>query len=334
MLKVIVDTFNKEDSVGALINLRMRKIVRSHSQQTVPSNSPKSFQFLSPVKFERLACQPLIPTFSLMSNLLKTLGDNWHNEHVYRPLIEKIVPNSENKKAIALALIEIYVAEHYDFKQFRSTNTETVYDDDIDICKVRKKETEEKVAKEETNFKKLLEKFQQMEAPESATEEEKEEEEEEEEEEEVEVIRKGKGQKACKRSLKAEEQHKKMLAKGIKSSMASSQEKLRDLNEYIEQLNKKMEYFIHYQKASRYYQQTKRAAVLSYASSKDVEALVKDLDFAIDQYEMLMKRYVPKDRCAGSVPGDCTTHLLPLSAVKYTNKGEVEEARCRLFKTS
>lgn len=266
-------------------------------------------------------------TLPPMSNLLKTLGDDWHADHVYRPLIDKVVPTSENKKAIELALIEIYVAEHYDFKTFRSSGSNTIYDDDIEICKAVKKETEDALKREEETFRKLLEKFQQLETPEPLKEEEGEE---EEEEDLVEVNRKGKGQKMCKRSLKAEEQHKQMLAKGAKSSMASSQQKLMELNEYIQQLDKKAEYFTHYQKAARYYQRSMKATVESYASTKDVDALIKELDSLISYYEMMMRRNVPDDSCDGVVPGLCTTHLLPLHAVKYTSKGEPDVVKCKI----
>lgn len=260
-----------------------------------------------------------------MSNILKKLGDNWHVEHAYQPLIDKIVPNSLHKHAIERVLLEIYVSEHNEFKQFQMNNNNTLYDYDIEMSKQRKKETQEELEKEEKNFQKLMEKFQQMEAPESSTEEEVEN---EEEEEEIEVNRKGKGQKACKRTLKAEEQHKRSLVKGIKASLASSQQKLMDLNEYIQQLDTKIDSFIHYQKASRYYQQTLETVVKSYVKNKDIEKLVKDLDSTIDYYEMMMRRYVSKDPCEGSYPGPCKTHFLPLQAVKYTVKGEIDDVKC------
>ena len=263
-----------------------------------------------------------------MATLLKKLGDNWHADHVYQPLIHQIVPNSLNKKAIENLLIELYVDEHNDFRLFKNKGVTTIYDDDIDVCKARKKETEEVLKREEEAFRKLLEKFQQLETPESSTEEEKEEE--EEEEDEVEVNRKGKGQKACKRSLKAEEQHKRMLAKGVKSSMASSQQKLMELNEYIQQLDKKAEYYVHYQKASRQYLHSTRDAVQRYIETKDLEVLISEMDSVIGVYEKMMRRSVPVEGCKGSKDGLCETHLLPLSLTVYPNEGYKNVLKCKV----
>lgn len=263
-----------------------------------------------------------------MSNLLKKLGDNWHTEDAYIGLIESIVPNSEHKKAIQNLLLELYVDEHNDYKLFRSKGTHTIYDDDIVECSYRKKETEEALEKEEKHFKKLLEKFQQMEAPETSTEEEVDEE--DEEEEVVEVSNKGKGQKACKRTIKSEAKHKAMLVKGIKTSMASSQEKLRDLNEYIQQLDKKAEFFTYYQKASQQYQRSTREDVQKYIQSKDLEQLIRDLDASVGYYEMMMRRYVPKMACRGEEKGICETHLLPLSMTVYPNEGFKRVWKCKV----
>jgi hypothetical protein len=291
-----------------------------------------------------------------MTTLLKKLGDNWHADHVYQPLIHQIVPTSQNKKAIENLLIELYVDEHNDFRLFKNKGVSTIYDDDIDVCKARKKETEEALKREEEAFRKLLEKFQQLEPPEVSSHEQVDEEEDEEEVEvEVEVNQKGKGlassgpgrqglatpglatpsqktqdQKACKRSLKAEEQHKRMLAKGIKSSMASSQQKLMELNDYIQQLDKKAEYYVHYQKASRQYLHSTRDAVHRYIESKDLEVLISEMDSVIGVYERMMRRSVPVEGCKGSKDGLCETHLLPLSLTVYPNEGYKNVLKCKV----
>lgn len=262
--------------------------------------------------------KPLVESTLPMTDLLKRLGDDWHNSNPYLNLIEKVLPSCPHALAIEQKLLEVYVQEQNDFKIYKDRTVTTTYDTEIEIAISNKKRLEEEKKKEEERFNKLLEKFKEQGAPESSSEEEKEEkEEEEEEDEEVVVKHKGKGQQACRRTLKKEEERKRGLVNSIKSSMASSQVKLMELGEEIEKLEKICEYYTHYRNASRNYILGVRKAALAYSESKDIATLIKDLAEIIPYYEKMMRRYVPSEPCQGHEKGLCETHMLPLYATVY-----------------
>lgn len=268
-----------------------------------------------------------------MTDILKTLGDNWHNEHPYLGLIEEVIPSCPYALAIEKKLIEVYVEQHNGFKLYKNASGMTTYDYEIERALVEKKNLEEEKKKEEERFNKLIEKFKEQEAPESNTEEENkngddEEEEEEEEEEEVVVKQKGKGQQVCRRTLKKEEERKKGLVAGIKSSMAASQVKLMEIGEEIEKLDKLVEYYKHYQYASRGYILGVRKIALNYSETKDVPALIKGLAELIPYYEHMMRRYIPSEPCQGEKKGLCETHMLPLHLTVYANQGYKHVWKC------
>ena len=248
-----------------------------------------------------------------MSNLLKQLGDNWHAEHVYLSLIERVVPASLYKTTIENLLLELYVDEQNGYRLFTNKNFSTVFDEDIDLCKAKKKEVEEDLEKEDKQFKKLLDKFQELETAEASSDEEG-----------------AKEKKPSKNALKSGEQHKKILVKGIKSSMASSQQKLMDLNEYIQQLEKKGEHFVYFQKATQQYLRATREAVHRYIETKNLESLIVQMDTVIDQHETMMRRYVPSDPCRGYEGGICETHLLPLITTIIPSDGYRHVMKCKV----
>jgi hypothetical protein len=269
-----------------------------------------------------------------MTTLLKTLGDDWHNDHAYSKLIESVIPSTKFVKEIERALYRVYDDEHHDFKSATSYQKAiTIYDAEIECDESRKKQLEEEMQKEDKHYMNLLEKFQAMELPESVkdelNEEEEEEEKEKEEENDVKVNqKKSKGQQACKRSLKAEEQRKIQQAKGIKSSMATSQQKLIDMRNEVDLLEKKLEYYRHYQYASSCYINGVRKATREYRETKDLHALIVNLEKTIDYSEMMMRRYVPNDPCCGGENMLCKMHLLPLYRVYNRSSGFYDLFNC------
>ena len=269
-----------------------------------------------------------------MTDLLKRLGDNWHNDHPYLGIIEDVVPSCPHALTIEQKLIEVYVEEHNNFKLYKNTTGFTLYDSEIENCKAEKKNLEQEREKEEERFKKLIEKFKKLNPPESGSDQDNQEEEEEEEEEEVVeekdvvVKAKGKGQQVCKRTLKKEEERKKGLVAGIKSSMATSQGKLMEIGERIEELDKICEYYAHYSYATRGFVLSMRKLALAYSETKDVAALIKGLAELIPYYEHMMRRYVPTEPCEGEKKGLCGTHLLPLHCTIYPNQGYKHVWKC------
>ena len=56
------------------------------------------------------------------STLLQTLGDDWHNTHVYDSLILSVAPETKYINEIASALLSIYADEKNNFKTKRDAN--------------------------------------------------------------------------------------------------------------------------------------------------------------------------------------------------------------------
>lgn len=269
-----------------------------------------------------------------MTSLLTKLGDDWHNPHPFLDFIDNVIPSSTHALQIENALLRICEDEHYDFKSLKSyQKATTIYDTEIDVAEFHKKELEQDMEKEDKHYTNLLEKFQAMELPESAKDQlEENEEEEEEDDEEKEDMKanqkKKKGQQVCKRSQKAEEQRKIQQAKGIKSSMASSQQKLIDMRNEVELLEKRVDYYKHYAYASRCYINGVRKATAKYSETKDLRTLIKDLEETIEYSEMMMRRYVPNDPCCGEEHTLCKVHLLPLSRVFNRSSGFYDLFNC------
>lgn len=266
-----------------------------------------------------------------MTDILKILGDDWHVDHPYLELIERVVPGCPYAEKVEQKLVEVYVEQQNEFKLYKNTTGVTTYDYEIETLTSKKKKLEDEKEKEEERFNKLLDKFKDQAIAESSSGEEKEtenEEEDEEEEEEVAVKQKGKGQKACRRTLKKEEQRKKALVTGIKSSMASSQGKLMEIGEEIEKLDKMCEYYTHYRNASRNYILACRRIILAYSENKDLETLIRSLADTIAHYEKMMRYFVPSEPCQGHEKGLCETHLLPLYRTVFPNQGFKHVWKC------
>jgi hypothetical protein len=254
-----------------------------------------------------------------MTDLLKQLADDWHNPNPYLKLIQSVLPSCKYELQVQNALLKVYEDEHYEFRSLKGNRKiETIYDSEIEFLEFRMKQLEQEREKEDQHFKTLLEKFQKMEMSETPLNEEGEEEDDdddnEKEAEDLQANQKKKGvQKGCKRTLKAEELRKIQQTKGIKSSMASSQQKMIDLRDESDALEKKSQYYKHYQHASRYYICDYRKALREYSQTKDLLVLIKSLSDVISYYELLMRRNVPKEPCCGEEKSFCKVHLLPLS---------------------
>jgi len=262
-----------------------------------------------------------------MTDILKTLGDNWHTGHPYLDLIEEVLPNCPHAVSLEKKLLEVYTEQENGFKLYKNSSNVTIFtifDSEIDILIAKKKNLEEERKKEDERFNKLLEKFKEQETPESIDEKE----EEEDEDEEVVVKQKGKGQQACRRTLKKEHDRKKSLVNNVKSSMASSQMKLMELGEEIDKLEKMTEYYTHYRNASRNYALGTKRVVLQYSETKDIAALIQGLSELISYYEHMMRRYVPSQPCEGKEKGLCGTHMLPLSLAVYPNENYKHVWKC------
>lgn len=283
-----------------------------------------------------------------MSELLLKLGNDWHASNVYDKLILSVVPKTKHKERIQHYLYTIYVDSHYDYKPWRQAAQGTVYDMDIDLSKGMRKNLEEKYAKEEETFKKLCEKFESLggtegegDAPEEHEEEDTNEEEDsvqEKSQKDTKILTKAGGKQAL---LQAKEKERLRLSqlKNTKANMATTQQNLMDIQKEIEMIDTKITYYGHYQYADRGLSISLRKIILEYAKTKDDETLIRQLDDIIDYYEMIRRRYVPKDPCQG-LKGLCETHYLPLHATKWSvtkvsneNKvmeDKVIEAKCPL----
>jgi hypothetical protein len=322
LVKIILDSLHQENRKRTLINFGGSKGLAGHRKEiaSLQNKGPvKRFNFYRPQKLKRV---PVDPVGTTMTSVLKTLGDDWHNPHPYVRLITSVLPDAgfEDAEAIEKRLLQVYEDEHFDFKSLKNSKPiQTLYETEIEIATSKKKHLEEEVKREEDRFNKLLEKFKEHGAPETSSEGEgggEEEEEDEEEEDAAEAKRRGKGQKACRRTLKAEAVRQTKLVQGIKTSMASSQLRLMELNEEAERLTKLCEYYNHYNNATKCYLRSMRELTQKYSESKDVPALITSIKHALSYHEMMMRRYVPKESCCGT-KGLCETHLLPLYSTVY-----------------
>lgn len=285
-----------------------------------------------------------------MSNLIIQLGDDWHNPHPYERLIRSVLPTSsyDDMYEIEKCLLKVYEAEHYEFKIFKDKGKATVYDVDISRAEGRMSALEGERKRDEEAFERLCKKleetiqeqrkhgFLQEDAPEEEAEQE-----EEDELSAYEVNKDLQVNKDSKKTNKEEARKRRELesrlastVKSTKSSMATMQQKLIDYQKEFEMLEKKKEYYEHYRNAALWYQNSMRKVVLDYEMNKDVEALVKGINDVLSYYEMLRRRYVSKDPCKGTTNELCESHFLPLTPVKYSEKGDAIDWRCDLYATS
>lgn len=279
-----------------------------------------------------------------MSNLLQKLGEDWHNPHPYESLIHTILPNTEKThgEEIEWCLISLYVDEHNGFKNSKSESKHTIYDLELDVLRAKKTKLEEEYKKEEDIFEKICKKFEEMGASTKLqTSDEPKEESEEEKEKEVEDTyveapqQKDKPiQKSSKETLRLTKEREKrdaVLAKSIKSSMATSQEKLMELRKELDQLEDHQRCYKQYQGAAWYYLGAIKKAVVAYESKKDIEVLVKELDSILRNYNTFLRRGILNERCSGDVKGLCEKHYLPMRNPYLYEKNEGWTVKCKLY---
>lgn len=272
-----------------------------------------------------------------MSNLLHTLADDWHNPHPYWKVIETVAPETRYKQKIEDILLGIYVDDHHGKKLYRTPTKHTLYDMDIDRCEFDIKKLEAEMKREEDTLKKLCTKMEELQTFLDGTNEEEEEEEEEAEEEVHQIPKQEKGRqpkaisgKEAEKQKKLEEQKNLRLAKSTKSAMATSQEKLIDIQKKCETLETKKFLYTEYRKADWFYQDSMKKIVEKYDKSQDFEMLIQDINKMYGEYEGLKRRVAPKVPCEGEGKDLCKVHYLPLFATKYTEKGVPYVFKCSL----
>jgi hypothetical protein len=285
-----------------------------------------------------------------MSETIIKLGDDWHNPHPYERLIRSIFPKSsyDDMQDIENCLLRVYEAQHYDFKIYKDKSKATVYDLDISQAEGRIHSLEVEKKRDEEAFerlcKKLEETIQEQRKHGFLREEATLEEAVEEEEDEMSAYEMTKDVQVSKdpKKINKEEVRKRRelearlstTVKSTQSSMATTQQKLMDYQKEIEILEKKKEYFEHYRTAALWYQAAMRKIVLDYEVNKDVEVLVKGINDVLSYYNTIRRRNVSSDPCKGRTNEPCESHFLPLTPVKYSEKGEAIDWRCDLYATS
>lgn len=280
-----------------------------------------------------------------MTDLLTKLGDDWHTPHVYAKLILSVVPNTTHLEEIEHCLTGIYVDSHYDFKLYKNTSKYTVYDSEIDKCVFRKKELEDQYKRESEAFDNLIKKMKEIQAqlPEHAEAVDEEDNEEEDEEEDVyehksqqakgaqPKAKEGINSKAAMLAEKAKQQKLQKQFVTTKTCMASSQDKLVNLQKEIDEVDIKTTVYKGYQQANWYYLVAARNTVLHYEKNKDIQELIQRLDSMLMEYEFMRRRVAPKGLCTGE-DQLCGTHYLPLVPMKYKEKDNSPyDFRCVMY---
>lgn len=281
-----------------------------------------------------------------MTDLLKTLGDDWHSSHVYAKLILSVIPDTKNLEDIEHCLTGIYVDSHYDYKLYKNTSKYTIYDNELDKCIYWKKELEDQYKRETEAFENLLQKMKdiQAELPEHATTVENEDDEED-DGEETDVFehksqqakgaqlkpKQGQTSKAAMLAEKAKIQKLQKQFITMKSCMASSQDKLVSLQKELDELETKSIVYKGYQQANWYYLTASRNIVLQYEKNKDIQELIKRLDNMLTVYNDMRRRVAPQGLCSGEKEL-CRTHYLPLVPMKFREKeGTPYDFRCVMY---
>lgn len=261
---------------------------------------------------------------------------NWHEDHPYLSTIQAIVPTSRWIPEIERCLLELWVQTHYDYKLYSSKDMSTLFDLDVDLLVVKTKLAEEEFKKEEDHYASVLGKLQALDTPPEVAEESSSS---DDQEEMPDVQRNAKqearikgapGVKTVARTLREKKLKDAQQLKALKSSLATSQQKLLELKAHAESLETKQACYTIYQAAAQFYTKAFRAIALSYKASQDDTKLIQDLDALLETYNTKMREGIPKEPCRGS--GDtCETHFLPLSAVKRSPKTfEPEAIKCRI----
>lgn len=261
---------------------------------------------------------------SKQSTLLPNL--DWHISRPFERMVEEYAPKSQYKEKIEDYLLNLWVDEQYDFKVTKNTKLYTVYDEQIEIWKVTKKQVEDKKKHEEDTFQKLYQQFEALDAPEV---EDEAVDEAEEEDDDTSTVRKTSKESA--RTIQEKARREAMRRQTVKANMAASQQRLIDLQKELDTLEEQTNAFLKFQQINRYILQTLRSLVLAYETTKNRKALVEGIEDLVNTEEKRFREGVSKEYCSGTVKDLCQKHHMPLQANRYSIKGEVEDARCRLY---
>jgi len=270
---------------------------------------------------------------SKQSTLLPNLS--WHDDRPFEEIVRKEIPESSYRFKVEDYLMHLWVDEQYDFHLYRKQQTDdTLYDYTIMDWTSELTKAKEEFKKEELLFEKLAKKFEEQGAPSEEVVDEKSNASSGEEEVSNDIAPdtkvKGKVAKECKRSLKKKQAHEAMLAKSIKSSMASSQQKLMDLQKEMDDLETKIAVYENYKQISLEKSRTLHALVRQYSSTQDRVALIRGLETMVSQEDKQLRSRISKEKCSGDLEGLCEKHYLPLSCARYSATGLVQEMKCRL----
>ena len=247
---------------------------------------------------------------------------NYIDERPFEQIIRERTLSNKYAAKIEELLEDISRDEASGFKLYKNTSKQTLYDNDLDTWKAQKKRLEEERKKEEDLFEKYCKKFQELgiTGPVEGTGDD-----DDEEEEEIEELIHEKKEKPIQKNVSGKNTQTQTqtqiqikakqaaaLAKTLKTSMATSQQKLIDNQKNLEEVEIKIKYYTHYQYAARGYIGAMRKLILLYEREKDKEILRKGLDFILEYTDMLLKRYTSTDNCRGEVNSLCESHYLPL----------------------
>jgi hypothetical protein len=262
------------------------------------------------------------------STLLPSL--NWHDERPFAPLLQKELPASPYHEAIERILGQLWVDEQYDFHLYKKPVGESLYESQVDVWTNSKTRVEEEFKSEEKLFQKLVQKFEEQGAKEEVVEEAPSTTSEEEVDNDItpdtKIQTAGKKPQECKRTLKQKQKHEAMLAKSIKSSMASSQQKLMDLQKEMDTLEVRIAAYQQYASVAKMISVEIRKIVLQYETTHDRSALLQRLHELCAAEEAILGPM--RGKCSGS--GLCSAHYLPLDPARYGPTGMIRDTQCRL----
>jgi hypothetical protein len=244
---------------------------------------------------------------------------NWHDEHPYAHYVQQIVPQSRWILKIERALLQIWEAGHYDYKIYKSKDDSTFFDLDLENLRTQETTLQADIKKEEKAFEDLAKKLEDLQKTIAIPEESSEDDKEEHSSEEEVKPKKQVSKKSPHQTLKT-----------YKSSLATSQMKLKAFQQRMEELQLKKDAFTHYQVADQYYSKSMRGIVQHYIQTQNETCLIEDLDKMFDVYAKKMRDGSRQAPCSGT--DLCETHYLPLSSVP-TGRPFSFQLQCRLSPT-
>ncbi len=248
------------------------------------------------------------------------MSKTWIDERPLEEIIRTTVPNTRFADSVEDVLLRIHIDSQFQYKLYKSNSQATLYDLDIEILTFKINQLLKDIHWEDDKFNKYCEQYGKLakyDSQNTGGEDYGESVKEEEEEEEVEVEEYVKGQKdfvAVKNKAQKGDDLKQILKQiqQLKSHMASSQEKLRGYQQEKEALELQRQYYTHYQYADRVYFSFMKKLVSSYEKQKDEEFLKQGLYCILQYWDMMRRRYVPKDACVND-KGTCSLHYLPFA---------------------